>query len=80
MASFNKNPLTNPIRVPTEDLSAAFFCFGLLINSPKKVPTNDPIMMPKGPSEIRPNIRPRVDPMTPFRVPPNFFVPIIGMM
>jgi hypothetical protein len=80
VTSFNKNPLINPTRDPIAAFSAAFLRVGLLINSPKKAPPNDPIMMPKGPSVISPNTRPMVDPMAPFRVPPNFFVPIIGTM
>ena len=78
MTSFNKNPLINPIRDPIAAFSAAFFCVGLLINSPKKAPPKDPIMIPNGPRVISPNTRPMVDPMTPLRVPPIFFVPIIG--
>lgn len=80
MAIFNKNPLINPTRDPTALFRAAFLCFGLVINSPKKAPPNDPIMIPRGPSVISPNTRPRADPMIPLRVPPNFFVPIIGTM
>ena len=78
MTSFNKNPLINPISDPIAAFNAAFLCVGPLINSPKKAPPKDPIMMPKGPRVISPTTRPMVDPITPLRVPPNFFVPIIG--
>ena len=49
------------------------------INSPIKAPTKGPIKTAKGIGIKIPAIRPRLAPIIPFLLPPNFLVPIAGI-
>ena len=67
------------MKEPIADFSAFLESEESSIISPIKAPKNGPAIIPMGPKN-NPTSRPSVDPQTPFFVPPNFFVPSIGMI
>ena len=75
--SFSITPVKNPINDPNAALKANFVS-ELLLNSPAKAPMNGPKIIPIGPNN-KPIIKPIVEPITPNFVPPNNFVPHIGV-
>ena len=73
--------INEPTRKPTKEPIAALndLCASCPpINSPTKAPTNGPMITPNGPSQNA-AINPSVQPHAPYFVPPNFFVPQMGI-
>ena len=80
MVNFIKADVNNPIRDPKAAPNAFFGLLLSFIISPIKAPINGPIIIPNGIGESIPNIRPKEVPIIPYLVPPNFFVPNMGII
>lgn len=79
--NFKKVPVKKPKNDPKAALVAVFLS-ALFNNSPTKAPVNGQTIIPKGP-RIGKNIAtrsPMVVPIIPAFVPPNFLVPIAGII
>ena len=80
MVNFIKADVNNPIRDPKAAPNAFFGLLLSFIISPIKAPINGPIIIPNGIGDSIPNIRPNEVPIIPYLVPPNFFVPNMGII
>jgi len=78
-ASLRSVPAAKPKKDPKADLSATLFDLPAMISA-TSAPTNGPTIMVRGPKigNIKPKIKPIVDPRTPAFEPPIFFVPQMG--
>ena len=74
-----KVEVKNPIKLPKAALRAVLKS-ALFSNSPTKAPTKGPIIMPPGIGDSKPIISPTLVPIIPALVPPNFLVPMAGIM
>lgn len=78
---FTKVPAKNPINEPNAAMNALEKSTSLFpYNSPIKAPENGPIIIPNGPKNIRPTIRPIALPIFPYLLPPYILVPTIGII
>lgn len=77
MTIFRKEPSRNPTKEPKAALKDFFESCPAII-SPRKAPTKGPMTTPHGPIQKAAR-NPSVHPQTPYFVPPNFFVPQMGM-
>ena len=80
VTNFKNTPVINPIKEPTAAFNAFAKSLESVMYSPIKAPKKGPKIKPKGPKNRMPTINPIVLPITPDRVPPNFFVPNMGMI
>lgn len=69
----------NPRNEPKAALSAVLESF-LFSNSPISAPKNGPMIIPPGIGNMSPAIKPKVVPIMPNFDPPNFLVPMAGIM
>ena len=75
--SFKKEPNRKPTKDPNAALKDFLESWPPII-SPTNAPINGPMITPSGPIQ-KANRKPIVHPQTPYFVPPNFFVPQIGI-
>ena len=77
--NFNVVDAKNPKNEPNAAFNALVKSI-LWVSSPIKAPKKAPMINPKGIGLIKPIIKPSVVPIAPALLPPNFFVPMAGMM